>query len=511
MLEWLFKPGSKAAPAEAPAQTIQRALQHHHAGRLPQAEAAYREVLALDPQNADALHYLGVIAYQQGRHEQAEELISRALLRNTGNAAAYSNLGNALEAQGKLEEAIDCYQWALKLAPDYVDALVNLGAAYRAQGKPEEAIACYQKVLVLRPDFSSACSNLALTLIGLGRPDEAQATFRHALEFQPDSAELKFGLSVVKLLLGDYESGLALFENRLNKDALPQAAYGALQARLEELGDLPRWHGEPGAGRTLLVWTDQGLGDTLMMMRYFPLLKGRGFSKLIVHVEDALVRIVQSLPGVDEVVSRSRPSPAAGADCQCPLTSLPLLFKTRVDTIPREVPYLTVPEELKRKWADRLAAVGSPRVGLAWAGRRDNPKDSQRSIRLEEFSPLLDVPGIKFFSLQKGERAGQIGETGFKMIDYMDECSDLLETSALVENLDLVISVDTVTVHLAGALGKPVWLLNRFETEWRWMLNREDSPWYPSMRIFRQSRPDDWSEVMARMSSALSLRFGIGR
>src|SRR5579864_150435 len=420
MLQWFFRSGKKAVrgtPAAGASEKISLALQQHQAGRLEQAEALYREVLELDPQNVDALHFLGVIAYQQGRHGQAEELISRSLLRNSSNASAYSNLGNALEAQGKHQEAIDCYRRALVLAPDYVDALVNLGAAYRAQGELDQAVSCYrraleltpdlptahsnlgnvlgqqgrldeaesclrtalelkpdfaeahsnlggvlrnqnrldeamvflQKALLLRPDFTEAYGHLAITFIAMGRPDEAEKSYLRALQLRPDSAELKFGLSCIKLLLGDYESGFALYESRLEKDALPQAVYGALQARMDEVCGVPRWQGEPGAGRTLLVWTDHGLGDTLMMMRYFPMLKGRGFDRLVVHVEDTLVRIVQNLPGIDEVVSRARPSPATRVDCHCPLTSLPLLFRTRAETIPGKVPYLAVPEELKRK------------------------------------------------------------------------------------------------------------------------------------------------------------------
>jgi hypothetical protein len=253
----------------------------------------------------------------------------------------------------------------------------------------------------------------------------------------------------------------------------------------------------------LLIWTDQGLGDAIMMMRYFPMLKDFGFRKVVVSCEDALVRVMQSLPGVDEVVARGQ----LKVNCHFPMGSLPLLFRTRVDTIPNKIPYLSVPEGLKRKWADRLAAVGPPRVGLVWAGRKNNPKDPLRSVRLEKFSPLLDISGIEFFSLQKGEAAGQIEATGFKLIDYMDDCGDLLETAALVENLDLVVSVDTATVHLAGALGRPVWLLNRFESEWRWMLDREDSPWYPTMRIFTQPRGGNWSDVLVDVASALRSHF----
>lgn len=550
---------------------LELGLQHHSEGRLDQAEAAYRELLAAAPENIDALHFLGVIAYQRGAHAQAEELISRALLLNTSNAPAHNNLGNALGAQGKLDQAISCYERAIALQPDYGDALVNLAAACKSAGELDKAIDCYRKALAvsgdlpaaytslgnaleqkgklaeagdclrkaielgprharahsglgnvlrhqdrleeavealrkalaLAPDLAEAYGNLALTLIAQGKPREAEEHCVRALKLRPGSAELKFALSQIRLLLGEYESGFALYEHRLDKDALPQATYAALQARIAQVRGAPRWRGEAGAGRALLVWTDQGLGDTLMMMRYFPLLKGRGFGKVLVHCEEAVLRIVRAMPGVDEVVSRAAPTPVGRFDCQIPLTSLPLAFGTRVETIPGKVPYLMVPAELKRKWTARLADVAPPRVGLVWAGRKDYPKDALRSLPLRELAPLFAVPGVRFVNLQKGDEARQIAQTGLALVDRIDECADLMETAALVGELDLVICVDTAVMHLAGALGKPLWMLNRFETEWRWMLERGDSPWYPSMRIFRQQRPNDWSRVVAQVAGAL--------
>ncbi len=554
---------------------LELGLQHHAAGRLDLAEAAYRDLLAADPENIDALHFLGVVAYQRGAHAQAEELISRALLRNASNAPAHNNLGNALDAQGKLDQAIVCYERAIALQPDYGDALVNLAAACKAAGELDRAIDCYRKVLpisadlpaaytslgnalaqkgrlteagdclrkaielgprhaqahsglgnvlrhqdrledavaalrralALNPKLAEAHGNLALTLIAQGRPREAEEHCVRALELRPDSGEIKFALSQIRLLLGEYESGFALYEHRLDKDTLPRATYAALQARVAQVQGSPRWRGEAGAGRALLVWTDQGLGDTLMMMRYFPLLKGRGFGRVLVHCEEALLRVVRALPGVDEVVSRAAPTPIGRFDCQIPLTSLPLAFGTRVETIPGKAPYLAVPAELKHKWAARMSDVAPPRVGLVWAGRKDYPKDALRSLPLRELAPLFALPGIRFVNLQKGDEARQIAQTGLPLVDRIDECADLMETAAMLGELDLAICVDTAVMHLAGALGKPLWMLNRFETEWRWMLERDDSPWYPSMRIFRQQRANDWSGVVARVAEALRDRF----
>ena len=266
---------------------------------------------------------------------------------------------------------------------------------------------------------------------------------------------------------------------------------------------MPRWHGEDGAGKALLVWTDQGFGDMLMFMRYLRLLKRRGFAKLIVQCETPLVRIVRTLSGVDEVVSREAPVPFGHFDLHCPMSSLPLAFATRLDSIPREVPYLSVPGAMTEEWARRLEGVGPLRVGLVWAGRREFPKDALRSIRLERFAPLFQIGGAAFVSRQKGDEAAQRTHTGWPIRDWMDECDDLLDTAALMEQLDLVIGVDTGIVHLAAALGRPTWLLNRFESEWRWMLDREDCAWYPTLRIFRQREPGAWDEVLRRVADAL--------
>jgi hypothetical protein len=212
---------------------------------------------------------------------------------------------------------------------------------------------------------------------------------------------------------------------------------------------------------------------------------------------------METVPGVDEVVSRDAPIPIGEFDCHCPFMSLPLIFGTRVGTIPQEIPHMFVPDRLRAQWADRMAGVDAFRVGLVWAGRREFPQNEQRSVRLAQYSPLFDLDGVAFFSLQKGPDAGQVATLGRPIFDWTGDCRDILDTAALMENLDLVISVCTSVAHLAGALGRPVWLLNRFQSEWRWMLGREDSPWYPTMRIFRQKRPGDWEDVIERIAAAL--------
>jgi tetratricopeptide (TPR) repeat protein len=527
----------RAAGGEATAALLDAALEHHRAGRLDEAEACYGRVLGTEPDNVDALHFLGVIAYQKGRHEQAQGLIGRALSLNGSNAPAHNNLGNVLQARGMSQEAMGCYRRAIALAPDYVDAYINMGAVlvaadrlpeanecYRAllalapgsaaghsnlghvlfaQGRLEEAIASYREALAIDPNLPEVHKNLGSVLFELGRPEEAADHYGRALALRPEYPQARLGYAIVKLLLGDYAAGLPLFESRFEEGALAQAVYARMREGLAQFRDKSRWLGQDAGGRTLLVWADQGIGDTLMMARYLPLLERRGVGKVLLHCEDALVRLIGGMQGVDRVVPRSLPVPFGEFDYYCPIMSLPLAFDTTVETIPEAVPYLRVPDEIDRRWQRRMRDLRPFRVGLVWAGRRDFPGDDRRSIALDRFAPLLQLADMSFVSLQKGEPAGQIERLGWEIHDWMDECDDFLDTAGVIGGLSLVISVDTSVAHLAGALGKPVWLLNCFGSEWRWMLGRDDSPWYPTMTIFRQHTAGNWDEVLIRVASAL--------
>jgi tetratricopeptide (TPR) repeat protein len=531
VLDWFLKGIRKTGAA-----SLQAGLEHHQAGRLDQAEAVYKAVLAADPANADALHYSGVIAYQRGDMGAAASLITAALARNPANAPAHNNLGNALAAQGQLDRAIDSYREAARLAPGYVDALVNLGAklkqrgdlaeaaaAYREalahapahamalsnlgailneQANPHEALALCEQAIAARPNLAEAHNNLGNALQSLGRREEAEAAFRQALALKPDmaSASLNYGFS--RLLAGDYEAGLPLLEKRFEASVSLPVHFG-LRNLVSELDSSRRWTGQAAKG-TLLIWSDQGLGDSLMTLRYLPLLKARGFSRVRVYGEPALARLFRATPGVDEFISKQQPLPAGAYDWHCPNMSLPLAFGTRVETIPREVPYIGVSQDLVSPWQGKLSALAGKRIGLAWAGTKMNPKDAVRSVPLAQFAPLFAVPGISFVSLQKGDGSEEIAGAPGKLHDWMGQCGDLLDTAALMTQLDLVITVDTAVVHLAGALGRPAWMLNRYESEWRWMLGREDSPWYPTLRLFRQERPGDWSAPIARLAGELS-------
>lgn len=459
-----------AADARAGETSLKRAWEHYHAGHLAEAEALCRQIIGFEPEHPGALHLLGLIALQRGQPVRAIELIERADEISPSNALLLSNLGEA-------------YQ--------------RLGAADRARE-------CCEQALALEPDFPAAHNNLGNALALLGDIDAAESCYRKALAIEPSMPEARLNLGLSKLLRGDYAAGLPLYEARLE---LTDSG-GDPHNLLVELRDVARWRGGSLQGKRLLVWAEQGLGDSIMMMRYLRATRQLGVSRLSVCCGPSLVRLMQSVGEVDEVFSDT-----AGKnwrerfDAHCPMMSLPLAFGTRLEAIPAPIPYLAVPSDLRRKWSEKTSRLPAPRVGLVWAGRKQTLTDRRRSISLASFSPLLKKRGISFVSLQKGAEASQRDNVHSKIADWMDECDDLMDTAALVGELDLVISVDTSVAHLAGALGKPVWLLNRTGSEWRWMLGRNDSPWYPTMRIFRQQHVG-WSGVIQDIAGALEGELG---
>jgi len=589
-------------------QAVEKAIQHHQAGRFPDAECLYRQVLTVDPEHFDALHLLGVLTHQTGRNGEALELLTRAVRADRTQPFAFNNLGEVCRALGRPDDAERCYRQALALKPDYAEAHNNLGNALLELGRPDDAEQCYRRALALKPDYAGAHGNLGTALLDLGRPEEAEECYRRALALTPDSAEghnnlgnalldlgrpddaeqcyrralalkpdyaqactnlgnalldlgqpeqglesyrralvlkpdyaeayynlgkalqdagelqaaeqayrqataLKgdyamayWNLSLLRLLHGDYAEGFRLYEKRFTGG--DRKVFAKMNACLDQLRGYPRWDGEVLGGLSLLVVAEQGLGDNLMTMRYLPLIGQQRPGRLLVYCEQPLQRVIQCLPGVDEVIAMTESLPFGRFGRYCPMMSLPYVFKTSTASIPRSVPYLRVPDEIKKHWRERLADVPGMKVGLAWAGKPSYRENATRSIPLRQLSPLLALEGVQAVSLQKGEGAREARDVGRNILDWMDECGDLLDTAALVDQLDLVISVDTSVAHLAGALGKPVWLLNRFGSEWRWLLDREDSPWYPGMRIFRQERQGEWDSVIRRLATELALAAG---
>ena len=429
------------------------------AGRLAEAEALCRQVLAADPRHAEALLLLGMVARACGHQEDGITIIRHALALNPASAKAQNGLGIALHESGALDDAILQYRRALDLAPDYPEAKSNLGAALQERGDFDEAIRCLTEAVALKPDSAEAHTNLATTL----------------------------------LAAGDFAAGWAEYEWRWGTPSMVKGRRDFTQ---------PQWRGEPASGRTLLIHAEQGLGDSLQFCRYAPLAAERGV-RVILEVQAPLVRLLGQLPGIERVIARGDPLPPF--DLHCPLLSLPLAFATRLESIPAAPSYLA---------ADPAPLAGAnPKIGLTWAG---NPRlhsaalaaiDRRRSIAPELLAPLVAQPGWDFVSLQKG---GPAAPAEFRLIDVMAEMTDFADTAALIAGLDLVISVDTAIVHLAAALGKPVWVLNRFDSCWRWLRHRADSPWYPSLRLFTQPKPGDWASVIDAVRTELSHSSSVG-
>jgi tetratricopeptide (TPR) repeat protein len=482
-------------------QMVAMGLIHHQSGRIAEAKELYMQVLSAEPENFDALHLLGVLAHQVGNHDLAVSLMEKAVQQNAGNAVVFNNLGEAYKGTKRLDEAERCYRKALELNPDFTEVFSNLGNALKDLGRLEDAVQVYLQALAIKPDFVLVHYNLGNVLKDLGELDDAEASFAEAVALNPDYADASQSISVLHLMRGDYRQGLSYFQQRFVPGG--DSAVGRGKKYLGQLQGQQRWQGESLAGRRLLLVTEHGAGDNLMMMRYLPLVKKRKPERLLVYATPHLARVLQSLGCLDEVIPMTSPLPLGAFDLYCPMMSLPYLFETSLDSIPAKVPYLSLPKEMKKQWRSKLKKEPGVKVGLAWGAGKLSGTNARRSIALERLAPLAEVPGVRLVTLQKGTAAGQLQGLDCPVIDCMTECKDFLDTAGLVEQLDLVISVDTSVAHLAGALGKPVWLLNCFESEWRWMLDREDSPWYPSMRIFRQKQRGDWDGVISEASEQL--------
>ncbi|HEY6837797.1 MAG TPA: tetratricopeptide repeat protein [Geobacteraceae bacterium] len=471
-------------------------------GRNELAAKCYLQALELNPDYAEAHFALGCVLELSGQLDEAAQAYGRTLALNPDRGEAYIGLGNVLLALRRVTEAEQAYRQSLALNPGYGKAYIGLGNALVLQERLDEAEDVFRRALTLNSESAEACIGLGNVFQYSGRIAEAEQAYVSALALEPRNASLKYNLSLLHLLQGHFEEGLELYEQRL-EDQVRNSFTKAL-ARFGPTRVGKRWAGEPLDGRSLLVVTEQGAGDSLMMMRYLPLLKLRGDRYLAVSCEPHLARVFRSIASVDGVITGTDVLPVEHVDFHCPIMSLPYLLQTRLESIPADVPYLVVPDEMRLGWRNRLANLPGIKVGLVWAGNRMYAHDAWRSVPLHRFSDLAHIEGVRLVSLQKGEDAGQWQKLGWGGLDWMGMCDDYLDTAALVSELDLVISVDTSVAHLAGALGKPIWLLNRYESEWRWMLDRKDSPWYPTMSIFRQEERGNWNDVIERVAGELA-------
>jgi Flp pilus assembly protein TadD len=538
---------------------IELALSHHKAGRLTEAEGLYRQILAANPRQASVLNYYGVLAIQNGQIELAVKLLRRAVAANPTDAHYHCNLGEALRQSGRAESAITslkeaiglnpglavahnnlgialaaakdfdraiaAYQRATQLQPDYAEAHGNLGnalkeslrfdeavaecriavglkpqsaefhnqlgAALAESGEIDEAIGEYQAAIQIDPKHADAHSNMGNALAAQGRVQDAAASCETAVRLRPDSVPAHWNFAVALLRAGDYQRGWAEHEWRLRSPA------PGFQQRFTQRA----WNGSPLNGKTILLHAEQGFGDTIQFARYVPLVAARG-GRIIVECHRELLRLFRPSPGVDLAIARGDALPHF--DEHSPLMSLPLAFHTRLETIPASVPYLQAGDELVGRWKERLAAMAKGgrvlHVGLCCVGNAAHRNDRERSIPFAALAPLATA-GIIFHSLHKEFVPSD--SNGMRWVDHSQELTDFAETAALLANLDHVVSVDTAVAHLSGAMGIATSVLLPWLPDWRWMLHRQESAWYPTSRLYRQKRFGQWQEVVQRVARSL--------
>jgi tetratricopeptide (TPR) repeat protein len=545
-----------------PGQALSQAVALHRQGQLREAEKIYARVLKAAPDNFDALNLLGAIKLQQGQFGEARRLFSAAVKTDPRVAMVWCHLGQAEYALKRPAEALQCFDKALALAPDDADILyqhanallslerthdalaelqivlarkpqhfearLNNGLAQAKLGFTEGALADFEAALALAPQHPVAHYNRGVALIKLGRYteavaandraiaaapqhggawlnrgkalaqlrrlDEAIASYGEVLALRKDYADAHFNQALALLTIGDYRRGFAEYEWRWRRTGMPP----------QQSRGRPLWLGEYSlAGKTILLHAEQGLGDTIQFARYVPLVAAQG-AKVLLEVQPELNSLLSRLEGAAAVVARGQTPPPL--DLHCPLGSLPLALKTELQTVPAPTSYLSADEAHLQKWSARLHQIPSPRVAIAWSGNPAHDNDRNRSVPFGALAPLFRT-GANLISIQRDLRSEDAerlaAET--RLTHVGGELDDFSDTAAVLALCDLVISVDTAPVHLAGAMGRPVWVLVPFAPDWRWTLDGESTPWYPSARLFRQESPDDWHAVIARVAAALKL------
>lgn len=519
------KASGPSAKPSGPSDLLALAERQHNAGRFLKAAELCKIVLASEPHNAEGHLILGSAALNLGETAAARVHLEQAIARRPddvrawivlssvftragdlpsalvacqraidlapGTAVAHVELGNVLATLQKFDLASEAYRRALSLQPNYADAAVNLGSALFRQGHFEEAAAAQRRALALHPGHVPALRNLAAALRQLGDFEQAVATYQRATTLAPQFAEAHRDEALLLLLLGRFDEGWAKYEWRWKAATVgAQPLNGA------------RWGGETIDGRTVLVQSEQGIGDTLQFLRYAPLVAARG-GRVVLQLPPSLARLTgDALAAAAQITTSNEPLPRF--DFYVPLMSLAGIFRTTAETVPLRIPYLQAPSDAAANWRRELAQHAAPRVGLVWAGNPDHENDLNRSIPFARLRPLLAKRHARFFSLQVGPSAADSRADADSIVDLSTRLTDFGETAAVIEALDLVITADTAVAHLAGALGKPVWVLLPCVPDWRWLLERNDSPWYPTMRLFRQAQRGGWDEVIARVRQELS-------
>jgi tetratricopeptide (TPR) repeat protein len=497
-------------------------------GRLHDAERICDSLLAAPSGQIDALHVFGLLRHQQGRNVEALELIGTVLKSKPDSVDALNNYGIVLTALKRHEEALARFEKALSVRSDHINARSNRADALARLKRYDEALAAYDEILVREPKHLHALNEAAAIETRFGRPeaalvryerglaiaprtlelhvnkgtalralnrfDEALKSFSAAAAIDPKRAEPHYNTSLARLCLGEFKTGWKDYEWRWRKADWADS--------LRHLS-APLWLGkEPLAGKTILLHAEQGLGDTLQFVRYVTLVAQRG-ANVVLEVQPSLKELLRCVAGATLVIARGEKLP--DFDMHCPLLSLPLAFETELATIPAAISYLRPAQESVTKWQARMPSGDRLRVGICWAGSAMHLNDRRRSMPIEHFARVLSVPGVDFVNLQKEVTAAQaaiLNEHG--VIQLCEEFADFADTAAVVSMLDLVVTVDTSVAHLAGAMGKAVGMLVPFSPDWRWMLDRTDSPWYPTMRLFRQTVIDNWIGPVEQLSRELA-------
>jgi len=501
-------------------------------GKLEEAIASFRQAIRYKPDYAEAYHNLGVALRRQGNAADAVASLQSAIQLRPDFAQAHNDLGLALAALGQQDAAVAHFREAVRLNPGFTEARNNLGVVLQERGQLDEAAASYQEAIRLSPHFAEGHCNLAHVLLLRGEEDqafvryeqalrlnprlakahncrgtllldrgdvpEALASLERALAIEPDFPEAHLNRGVALLLLGRLQEGWLEYDWRLRCKEYPEA-----------LLPLPRWDGSDLAGKTIVLYSEQGLGDTIQFIRYAPLVKARG-GTVVAACPPLLLSVLSGCPGVDRLVLKG-PGAAEAGNVQALFLSLPGIFGTTLDTIPAPIPYLFADPVRVEFWRKKLTPIQGFKIGILWQGSAAHPRDRWRSVPVTQFAPLARVQGVQLISLQMDLGREQLAalDGRFAATDLGDELGSdpFAETAAVMKNLDLIVTIDTAAAHLAGALGVPVWVALPFANDWRWLLGREDSPWYPTMRLFRQRQRGNWQEVFERIAEELTKKY----
>ena len=473
--------------------------------KFDEALTSWNNTIELQPNHAEAFNNRCSVLIELGRLDEALASIDCAIELKNDFAEAYDNRGVVLSKLNRFDEALVSFERAIELKPDYAGAYCNRGVTLTKSNQHDEALVSFERAIELKPDYAEAYYNKGrLFQESLKEYNLASINYDNAIALRPEYIEAKWNKSLLKLLLGDYENGWQLYEHRWETES---------QKLSNRIYSQPLWLGdEPLANKTILIWAEQGLGDTIQFCRYIKMVSNLG-AKVIFDVQEPLLKSLVTLNGVNKTIQIGEKLP--NFDFHCPLLSLPLAFKTTIETIPNGIPYLSPDPNKVAYWRQKLEEKSNLRVGLVWSGgfRPDQPEvwsvNKRRNIPLIKLKSL-NLPNIDFYSLQKGVEAEEelatlqsSGWNGPNIIDFTKELNDYSDTAALIANLDLVVSVDTSVVHMTGAIGKPIWILNRFDTDWRWFVDRSDSPWYPTATIFNQPSFGDWDAVVEDVRSKL--------